>query len=208
MGAPTGLVSLPRRLDSNSHQRVPPTVAWRIWRLSSGQPERGGVALSEQLLCDFAIDYDVKMTYRVAILAHEGRLRRRSSRRSGEWRRPRLVTRGYETPGAVARHEQWLAVSSLLAGSQELARPERFLGRQRHGGAPRGGVPVLRGTPHASQAWRRALRARQQVVRLPALRRPPHFGGRGDQADATRMQKDSKNPHARLRYGNEETHAV
>ena len=58
--------------------------------------------------------------------------------------------------------------------------PERFLGRQRRGGAPRGGVPVLRGTAHASQAWRRALRARQQVVRLPALRRPPHFGVGGD----------------------------
>src|SRR4029079_3221004 len=30
---------------------------------------------------------------------------------------------------------------------QTVPGPERFLGRQRHGGAPRGGVPVLRGTP-------------------------------------------------------------
>ena len=35
------------------------------------------------------IDYVMKMYYRFAIVAHEGRLRRRSSRRSGEWRRPR-----------------------------------------------------------------------------------------------------------------------
>ena len=42
------------------------------------------------------------------------------------------------------------------------------------------GSRYLRGTPHASQAWRRALRARQQVVRLPALRRPPHFGAGRD----------------------------
>ena len=70
--------------------------------------------------------------------------------------------------------------------------PERFLGRQRHGGAPRGGVPVLRGTPHASQAWRRALRARQ--LRQYASRRSagPLISGPGDQADATRMQRKAR----------------
>ncbi len=34
----------------------------------------------------------------------------------------RAGRRGFEKPGAVARHEQWLAASGLLAGSAERVR--------------------------------------------------------------------------------------
>ena len=91
----------------------------------------------------------------------------------------RAGRRGYEKPGAVARHEQWLAASSLLAGSAERVRSGSWADNatvERREAASR-----LHGTVHASQAWCRASPARQlKAVRLPALLRPPHFGAGGD----------------------------
>ncbi len=62
------------------------------------------------------------------------------------WRRPRLVTadtrRPGPRPGGIARRRGAFAPDPA-------AMPEmgRTLGRQRHGGAPRGGVPVARDGP-------------------------------------------------------------
>src|SRR6478752_3752621 len=83
----------------------------------------------------------------------------------------RAGRRGYEKPVAVARHEQWLAASSLLAGPAERVRSGSWADNatvERREAASR-----LHGTVHASQAWCRASPARQlKAVRLPALRRP------------------------------------
>src|SRR3954462_12156518 len=83
----------------------------------------------------------------------------------------RAGRRGYEKPGAVARHEQWLAASSLLAGSAERVRSGSWADNatvERREAAAR-----LHGTGHASPAWRRAPPPRQlRQVRRPALRRP------------------------------------
>ena len=70
--------------------------------------------------------------------------------------------------------------------------PERFLGRQRHGGAPRGGVPVLRGTPTPRKRgvapYQRDIKGKYASRRSAG---PLIFGPR-DQADATRMQRKAR----------------
>src|SRR4051795_13554772 len=86
--------------------------------------------------------------------------------------------------------------------------PERFLGRQRHGGAPRGGVPVARDGPRLASVVSRLTSATIKGKYASRRSASPLISGLGDQADATRMQKESKNLPARLRCGKEETHAV
>jgi hypothetical protein len=49
---------------------------------------------------------------------------------------------------------------------------EATLGRQRHGGAPRGGVPVARDGPCLASVASRPTSATIQGWRLPALRPP------------------------------------
>ena len=64
------------------------------------------------------IDYDVKMVYRFTILAREGpspETVQQAERGVASTAARKAVN---EKPGAVARHEQWLAASSLPAGSR------------------------------------------------------------------------------------------
>ena len=115
-----------------------------------------------------------------------------------------------------------------MAGCEEPRWPDpekcrsrkRVLGRKRHGGAPRGGVPVSWDAPRLASAASRLTSATNKVVRLPALRRPPHFGV-GAAADAKdygasppkRRQRQRRwvetkrdgrtNPGAKTRRGNE-----
>jgi hypothetical protein len=81
--------------------------------------------------------------------------------------------RGYETPGAAARQETPGGVEPSHRIRRQCRRRKRTLGRQRHGGAPRGGVPVARDGPClASVASRAYERDQFKAMRLPALRLP------------------------------------
>ena len=110
------------RLDSSSHQRVPSPVArGAAEHCVRTSRARRGIACPRQLLCDFAIDYAVKMCYRIAILAREGPSPEtilQAERGVASIAARKAVN---EKPGAVARHEQWLAASSLPAGSADSA---------------------------------------------------------------------------------------
>ena len=89
-----------------------------------------------------------------AILAHEGPSPETIQQAERGVASPRAGRRGYEKPGAVARHEQWLAAGSLLAGSAERVRSGSWADNatvERREAASR-----LHGTGHASQAWCRA----------------------------------------------------
>jgi hypothetical protein len=109
--------------------------------------------------------------------------------------------RGYGTPGAAAGHVCPAAWSLRTASG----------GNAGDGSGPwadsatverREAASRLRGTAHASQAWRRALRARLvQGWRLPALRRPSVRGRVRRVRDAERRQTRAQN----TRRGKEET---
>src|SRR3981081_3864384 len=105
-----------------------------------------------------------------------GVFRRRSSRRSGEWRRPRLVTRGYEKPGSAVRQESGWREQPIAADAA--AMPERESGPGP--AAPRWSAERrasrLRGTSTPRKRECRDLTSATTAVRLPALRRPPRFG--------------------------------
>src|SRR6185369_10753562 len=85
--------------------------------------------------------------------------------------------------------------------------PERFLGRQRHGGAPRGGVPVARDGPRLASVASRLTSATVKASTPPGAPPAPSFRGRmtsGRNEDA----KGKQEPARRLQCGNEETYAV
>src|SRR5215468_2308211 len=103
-----------------------------------------------------------RSTY-IRILAHEGRLRRRSRRWSEEWR-----------PAAAARNRSPLGLgtrppATIRPGCEECAgtdpdaspvREKRPPGQNRHGGAPRGErLPRDAGASHAPWARRKARSA-------------------------------------------------
>ena len=94
-----------------------------------------------------------------------------------------------EKPGAVARHEQWLAASSLPAGSADSAGSGAVPGPTTpRWSAERRGPGFARDAPRLASVASRPTSATTKVVRLPALRRPPHFRGRVTK----RMQRGCK----------------
>ena len=112
------------------------------------------------------------------------------------WRRPRLVNRGHETPGPRPGRCARLRGAFAPGAGRQCRRRKRTLADsatvERREAASR-----LRGRAHASQAWRRALRARHvQGWRLSALRHP--LAGRGSK------MKD-RSPGRRKRRGSEES---
>src|SRR3954468_6852937 len=56
--------------------------------------------------------------------------------------------------------------------------PERFLGGQRHGGAPRGGVPVARDGPRFASVASRLTSATVKASTPPGAPPAPSFRGR------------------------------
>src|SRR3954469_13333361 len=58
--------------------------------------------------------------------------------------------------------------------------PERFLGGQRHGGAPRGGVPVARDGPRLASVVSRLTSATVKGSTPPGAPPAPHSGVGGD----------------------------
>ena len=122
-----------------------------------------------------------------------GRLRRRSTRRSEAWR---PVTSGCES--RRGRYGTQSARSCDRAGGQVAAwirwtLPELKRGPaagNRHGGAPRGAIPVATGSPRACHAVSRlASVIERPSVRLAALRRPPRSGVGKRTRDDPRAQR-------------------
>jgi hypothetical protein len=109
--------------------------------------------------------------------------------------------RGYETPGAAAGRNRPTAWSLRTASGRSAG----------DGSGPwadnatverREAASRLRGTAHASQAWRRALRARLDSRLAPPGAPPPLGAGtKGSGSGAEGRQ----NPGAKTRRGNEET---
>src|SRR6476646_10465950 len=118
------------------------------------------------------IDYVTKIVYRFAFLAREGRLRRRSCRRSEEWRptlRREPQRREVRTP--TARSLRLGAGSRCGSGSTAGSRLRGSASENRHGGAPRE-VPVAPGQGVA--------RRRRDRVKECACRRSIHPSIGGD----------------------------
>ena len=79
--------------------------------------------------------------------------------------------------------------------------PERFLGRQRHGGAPRGGASrFARDAPRLASV-RSRLTGATKVVRLPALRRPLISGPELQLTPRIRARAPPKRRHMQRRCG-------
>ena len=70
-------------------------------------------------------------------------------------------------------------------------------GRQRHGGAPRGGLPVAREGPRLASVASRPTSATCSRLAPPGAPPTPRFGGC--------CEEEAKNPGAETRHGNEET---
>src|SRR3981189_2264400 len=106
-----------------------------------------------------------------------GVFRRRSSRRSGEWRRPRLVTRGYEKPGSAVRQESAWREQPIAPGGA--ARPERESGPGP--AAPRWSAERrasrLRGTSTPRKRECRDLTSATTAVTPPAAQPPSLISG-------------------------------
>jgi hypothetical protein len=82
------------------------------------------------------------------------------------------VTRGHETPGPAAGRDARLRGAFAPGAGRQCRRRKRTLADRATVERPEA-ASRLRGKAHASQAWRRALRARLgQGWRLPALRQP------------------------------------
>src|SRR6478736_2589695 len=141
----------------------------------------------------------------ICILAHKGRLPEtvlKGGAGSGVLR-PRLVTAGSGGPGhRPPGMTTWLRGASLHgsggnAGDGSEARPPA---ENRHGGAPRGERPASWDAPRLTSADPlRLASATNEIVRLSALR-PPLQGGW--------TRKETRNPGATTRRGNEEHCAV
>ena len=98
-----------------------------------------------------------------------------------------------EKPGAVARHEQWLAASSLPAGSADSAGSGAVPGPTTpRWSAERRGPGFARDAPRLASVASRPTSATTKVVTPPGAPPAPSFRGPGDQADATRMQKEAR----------------
>src|SRR3954453_8299860 len=137
-------------------------------------------SLVARLRSNYVIDYISHLCYTRFVLAHEGRLRRRSTRRSEAWRPV--------ASGCVSRRGRYgtQSVRSCDRAGGQVATwirwtlPELKRGPaagNRHGGAPRGVVPVATGWLRvANAASRLASVIEDPVWRLAALRRPPRSG--------------------------------
>ena len=120
---------------------------------------------SNRLRYEMLIDYVTKPWYRIPILAHEGRLRRRSCRRSGG----SGVLRSGTPP---ARHDDLAARSSLYGSGGNAGDGSAAPGRNRHGGAPRGERPASWDAPRLSSA-EVAPRTRDNKTIAPVGAPPP-----------------------------------
>jgi hypothetical protein len=77
-------------------------------------------------------------------------------------------------------------------------RRKRALGRKRHGGAPRGGVPVARDGPRLASVASRLTSATSQGNSPPGAPPTPLFGGKPP-------RRGRKEPERQRRLGNQET---
>ena len=98
-----------------------------------------------------------------------GRLRRRDPEGGAGVASTAARNRGYETPGAAPGTRSPGGVEPSHRIRQQCRRRKWSLGRQRHGGAPRGGVPVARDGPCLASVVSRAYE--RDVFKAGASRR-------------------------------------
>ena len=93
------------------------------------------------------------------------------------WRRPRLVTADTRRPGPRPGRSARLRGAFAPGAGRQCRRRKRTLGRQRHGGAPRGGLPVAREGPRLASVASRLTSA--TYSRLAPVGAPPSPRGGG-----------------------------